>query len=104
MKINGKEIGFEYTIGAFCDFSDYCASNPEVSMARAQMYKALFMNRAYTETHEGAEAITIDEIMHLSQGDYAALMDAIKKAEDAGKKRTVETVDTKKNGSRQTST
>ena len=98
MKINGKEINFEYTIGAYCDFSDYCAQNPEVSLARANAYKALYMNRAYAQAHEGAEAITIDEIMSLPQGEYAEMISAIKKAEEAGNTRTVETVEKKRDG------
>lgn len=100
MTINGKEINFEYTIGAFCDFSDFCAANPEVSMVRANIYKAIAMNKAYCEIH-GGEAITIDEIMKMPQSDYMKLMEAVREAEKAGEKRSVETRDnTKKKDSR----
>ena len=95
MKINGKEIMFEYTIGAMCDFNDYCAKNPDVSLARAQVYKALYMNRAFTQAHEGAESITLDELMHLPGGLYTQLMAEVKAAESAGNERTVETVEKK---------
>lgn len=96
MKINGKEINFEYTIGAFCDFSDYCAANPNVSLARANAYKALYMNRAYAQAHEGAETITIDEIMNLPFSEYNELIAAMKQVEEAGNRRSVETVEKKR--------
>ena len=99
MVINGKEINFEYTIGAFCDFSDYCAANPEVSLIRANIYKAVAMNKAYCEIH-GGEAITIEEIMKMPQSDYMKLMEAVREAEKAGERRTVETRNTKKKDSR----
>ena len=95
MKINGKEINFEYTIGAFCDFSDYCAAHPEVSLARANAHKALYMNRAYAQAHEGAETVTIDEIMNLPYSVYAELLATMKQAEEEGSKRSVETVEKK---------
>ena len=95
MKINGKDIRFEYTIGAFCDYSDYCAAHPDVSMIRAEMYQALFMNRAYAELHPGAETVTLEEMMHLPQADFAELAKEIKSAEAAGSKRSVESVEKK---------
>ena len=98
MKINGKEINFEYTIGAFCDYSDYCADNPDVSLARANAYKALYMNRAYAQAHEGAETVTIEEIMNLPFSVYAELREAMKQAEEEGNKRSVETVEKKRDG------
>lgn len=100
MKINGKDIHFEYTIGAFCDYSDYCAQNTEVSLARASMYKALYMNRAYAEMHEGADTVTIEEIMRLPMDDYPVMLAEVKAAEDAGKKQTVETVEKKQEESK----
>jgi len=97
MKINGKDINFAYTIGAYCDFSDYCAGHPEVSLARASVYKALYCNRAYVQMHEGADTITLEEVMALPQDKYNELMAEVKKAEDSGSKRSVETVEGKKN-------
>ena len=96
MKINGKEINFSYTIGVFCDYSDYCAANPQVSLARANVYKALYMNRAYARAHEGAETITIDEITDLPFSKHEELLEAMKQAEEAGNKRSVETVEKKR--------
>lgn len=97
MIINGKEINFEYTIGAFCDYSDYCVENPDVSLTRAAMHKALAMNRAYAQAHEGAETISIDEIMSLPYSKFAELMAEIKQAENAGSARSVESVEKKQN-------
>lgn len=99
MTINGKEINFEYTIGAYCDFMDYCAEHPDVSMARASVYKAIFMNKAYVSLH-GGETITVEEIMKLPHTEILMLIDAVKAAEAAGEKRSVETKDVKKKDNR----
>lgn len=96
MKINGKEINFTYTIRVFCDYSDYCAANPKVSVARANVYKALFMNRAYARAHEGAETITVDEIMDLPFSEHEELLAAMQQAEEEGNRRSVETVEKKR--------
>lgn len=102
MTINGKEINFEYTIGAYCEFMDFCAEHPDVSLARASVVKAVAMNKAYVGLH-GGDTITIDEIMLLPQTDFMALLDAIKAAEDTGAKRSVETKDVKKKDNRKLS-
>ena len=100
MTINGKDINFEYTIGAYCEFVDYCATYPDVSMARANIYKALAMNKAYAAIH-GGDTVTIEEIMAMPQGEYIELMKAVNEAEKTGGKRSVETRDTKKKDNRQ---
>lgn len=93
MIINGKEINFKSTIGSHCDFMDYCAANPEVSMMRANVYKAVFMNAAFVNGHPAAEKITVEEIMNLPKQDYDRLMAAVAEAEKEGSRQTVETQD-----------
>lgn len=97
MKINGKEINFALSIGAYCDFNDWCVANSEKSIARANVYKALCMNRAYAQAHEGADTITEEELMNLPQYMYTALLDELKKAEDEGNRRSVQSVEKKQN-------
>lgn len=96
MIINGKDIKFKSTIGSHCDFMDYCAANPEVSMMRANVYKAVFMNAAFVNGHPDAEKITVEEIMNLPKQDYDRLMAAVAEAEKEGNRQTVETQDTGK--------
>ena len=93
MKINGKEIFFAHTIGSYCDFLDYCAKNPDVSIMRASCYKALFMNRAYTQAHPEAESITLEEILNLPGNMSAKLIEELENAENEGNRTSVETVE-----------
>lgn len=96
MKIHDKEIGFLYNVGAFCDYNDYVVAHPDVSVATAELYKAEIMSREYAKANEGAEVITVDELRSLMIYELKDVRDAVKAAEDAGTKRTVETVETGK--------
>lgn len=96
MTINGKEIYFKNTIGSHCDFMDYCAAHPEVSMARANIYKALFMNRAFVASNPDADKMDIAEVMDLPGAEYERLVEELKAAEDESNQQTVETVPAKK--------
>lgn len=96
MKIHDKEVGFLYTVGAFCDYNDYVVKNPEVSVATANLYKAEIMSRAYTKVHPEAEPVTVDELRDLMVYELQDVLNAVKEAETAGTKRNVETVDTGK--------
>ena len=95
MRINDKEINFAYTVGAYCDICDYVAANPDVSTATAQMYKAVFMSKAYAEAN-GGETVTIEELRALPFPAYQDVLNEATKAEAEGTKRTVETVSKKK--------
>lgn len=96
MKIHDKEVGFLYTVGAFCDYNDYVVKNPEVSVATANLYKAEIMSREYSKVHDGAEPITVEELRSLMVYELQDVLDAVKAAETAGSKRNVETVETGK--------
>ena len=98
MKIHDKEVGFLYTVGAFCDYNDYVVKNPEVSVATANLYKAELMSRAYAKVHkdDGAEPVTVNELRELMLYELEDVLNAVKAAETAGSKRNVETVETGK--------
>lgn len=96
MKINGKEVGFIYTIGAFCDYSDYVVKNPEVSTSTANLHKIEIMSREYAKLHEEAEVITVDELRGLMIYELQDILEAVKKAEEEGTVRKVETEPGKK--------
>lgn len=94
MKINNREVGFLWSVGAFCDYNDFLVANPEVSIARANIKKAVLMSQAYCEAN-GGEPLTEKELT--SQPVYVIdeLFPAIKAAEEAGSVRTVETQEKK---------
>ena len=96
MKIHDKDVGFLYNVGAFCDYNDYVVAHPDVSVATAELYQAEIMSREYAKANQGAEVITVDELRSLMIYELKDVRDAVKAAEDAGSKRTVETVDTGK--------
>ena len=100
MRINGREIGLLYTIGAFCDYNDYLVANPEVSIARANMQKAVIMSKAYCEVN-GGEPLTLEEVKKLPVYVIDELFPAIQAAEKAGTERTVETQEKKDQGKKE---
>lgn len=95
MIINGREIHFAFTVGSYCDLSDYVVANPDVSTATANLHKAVFMNRAYNQQHGIDDEVTIDELRSLPGPDFALLKDELDKAEKEGAARTVEAVEKK---------
>lgn len=96
MIIHDKEIGFLYTVGAFCDYNDYVVAHQDVSIATANLYKAEAMSRAYAKQHPEADVITVDELRDLTVYEFNDVVEAIKQAEEAGTTRKVETADTGK--------
>ena len=90
MKVNGKEVGFLWSIGAFCDYNDYIVVNPDVSLARANVYKAALMTKAYADAN-GGEFLTVEELNGLPVYVLAEIVEEVNKAEQAGSTRTVET-------------
>lgn len=95
MKINGKDVYFAYTVGAYCDFSDYVVKNPEVSTATATLHKAVFMARAYNLANGIDGELTIDELRAMPAADMVMLKAELDKAEKEGSQRTVEAVEKK---------
>lgn len=94
MKVNGKEVGFLWSIGSFCDYQDYVVNNQDVSLARANVIKAAAMTKAYADVN-GGEYLTVEELSVLPVYVLAEIVDEMKKAEDAGTTRTVETEEKK---------
>lgn len=93
MRIHDKEVGFIYTVGAFCDYNDYVVANPDVSIATANLKKAEIMSKEYARVHPEADVITVDELRDLMVFELQDVLEEVKAAETAGSKRTVETAD-----------
>jgi DNA-binding MarR family transcriptional regulator len=96
MIIHDKEIGFLYTVGAFCDYNDYVVAHPDVSVATANLYKAEVMSKAYAVQHPEAQPITVAELRELMLYELEDVVKAVNEAEKAGTSRKVETADTGK--------
>jgi DNA-binding MarR family transcriptional regulator len=96
MIIHDKEIGFLYTVGAFCDYNDYVVAHPDVSVATANLYKAEVMSKAYAAQHPEAQPITVSELRDLLVYELEDVVKAVNEAEKAGTTRKVETADTGK--------
>lgn len=91
MKINGKEIGFLYTVGAFCDYADWCVSNPKASTMSAALVKIECMTRAYADANGTKDYLTVAELRKMLPYELTEIIAESKKAEDAGNKRQIET-------------
>lgn len=96
MTIKGKEIGFLFNVGAFCDYADWCVANSKASTASAELVKAEYMSRAYAEVNGTKDYITVKELRTLMPYELADVMDEANKAEQAGRERQIETEETPK--------
>lgn len=95
MIINGKEIGFYYSVWAHCELSDYIVSHPDVSATRGIMQKALIMNKAYVKAF-GGETLMVADFENLPASVFIEIQKAISEQEAKDSKITVETKPGKK--------
>ena len=95
MKINNKDIGFRYTIGAKCDYSDFCILHPNMSKNAGLLHLAVMMNKAYNKTNGTEDEITVEELMDLDGYMLTEIESELNKAIEAGSKRKVETIEKK---------
>lgn len=96
MQIKGKEIGFLYTVGAFCDYADWCVANAKASTASAELVKAEYMSRAYAEANGTKDIITVKELRSIMPYELTEIMAEVAKAEKAGRERQIDTEETPK--------
>ena len=54
MIINNRDVGFFYSVGAHCAYSDFLIKNPEASVSAAVLQKAILMNEAWLEARKEA--------------------------------------------------
>ena len=93
MKINGREVGFLYTVGAHCEFSEYCIQHPNAPIATAEMYKAVAMNKAYNSANGIEGGLTIEELQGLMMYEWNDIRDEMKRVEKECSTRQVETIE-----------
>lgn len=96
MTINGREVGFFYSVGAHCAYSDYIIKNPEDSVAAAVLKKAELMNEAWLEAKRDAgetdlpEALTAAELHKLPARVFIELTQILEEQEKKDCEVTVE--------------
>ncbi len=94
MKINGKEYGFFYSVGAVCDINDWIVKNPERSYYSAVMQKAVVMSKAYCKKH-GGTPLTLKDLIDLPAYVLLELETVLTEQEKKDSERTVEIAEDK---------
>lgn len=97
MNINGRDVKFYYSVGAFCSYNDWAVLHPKVSSSTANIILAVAMNAAWHEAHPEDESkpLAEDEIRALPVSDYFLLMQEVQKQQKTDMAATVETVPAK---------
>lgn len=76
VKINGREYGLFYSVGAHCKYDDYVVSNPNSSYTRAIIQKAIIMSEAYSKLH-GGDVLKSSDILGLPNKVFMELKEAV---------------------------
>ena len=98
MQVNGREIGFFYSVWAHCEFNDWVVKNPRSSYATAVIQKAAIMSKAYNDLH-GIKEPPLDpkELRNLPKVVFDELVMETEAAEKRDSERTVESAPAGKN-------
>lgn len=98
MQINGREIGFFYSVWAHCEFNDWIVKNPSSSYASAIVQKAVIMSKAYNDLHGIKEPpLSTKELLGLPKAVFDELQIETDLAEKRDSERTVESAPAGKN-------
>lgn len=96
MKVNGREIGFAWTAGAYVDYNDWIVRNSNSSVVRARVQRVIIMNEEYNRIHnDSAKALTVEEIRGLPVYELEDLFAETDRIVEADGKRQVETKEPK---------
>lgn len=91
MEINGREIGFFYSVLAHIKADRLVSGNPSMPVSEWILHKAVFMSEAYNKAHGIKEgALTLDEIYSLPNSKFDELVEAVKKQEEEDTKTKVQ--------------
>lgn len=98
MQINGREIGFFYSVWAHCEYNDWIVKNPNSSYASAIVQKAVIMSKAYNDLH-GIKEPPLDpkELRNFPKVFFDELVMETEAAEKRDSERTVESAPAGKN-------
>lgn len=97
MRINGRDIGFTYTIGVLCDVADYLKAHPDCTNVTLTLYAAVEMSKAYCAIN-GGEPLTEKELKALPGQMYKELEETIMAIQAADSEPSIETEPVKEKG------
>lgn len=105
MEINGKDIGFFYSVGAKIEFDEIMTSygvktmndlDKKIGYLPMMVKLGVLLNKYYCLDNEGADSITEDEILYHTSGNILdEFMVAVMDAFAGGQEREVETEEKK---------
>lgn len=95
MKLNGKEYGLFWSVGAKCIWERWVVKNQDAPISEGYVMKALAMIDGYNMAHKTNAKITKEEIFNLPSREFAALIAAVDAQEKADTEVTVEVEDEK---------
>lgn len=92
MYLNGREVKFAYTAGAYLDYQEWLISKDKVSEALADVQLAIFMHRAYLKMEgiKDIKPLAVDELVNLKYWQLKELIDESQLAKKADSTQTVE--------------
>lgn len=99
MKIDGKEAGFLYSIGADCDIDDelqkigaqdFAGMIERLGTTKSYVKMAVILNKWWSMQH-GTDPITEKDLMLLNAGNLETLQNAVLKAFQDGRKAGIKT-------------
>ncbi|MDO4749983.1 MAG: hypothetical protein Q4A39_03985 [Eubacteriales bacterium] len=106
MRINGREVGFAWTTGAYVDYNDWIVRNTSASVTRARIERAAIMNAEYNRIHkdEATKPLTVAEIRDLPVYVTEELFKVTDEVVERESKREVETEESKEKNAKSTAT
>lgn len=103
MTINGREVGFAWTSGAYVDYNDWIVRNASSSVVRAKIQRAIIMHAEYNRIHkDSTELMTVGEIRDLPVYELEDLFAETDRIVDTEGKRQVETEEPKEKNAKST--
>lgn len=97
--INGREVGFFYSVGARCDVSEWVIKHgglDRVSADALVLQQAVAMNRAYNDANDvKAEPLTEKELRALPVRELMKLTEVVEKQIRADSEVSIETEEVK---------
>ena len=91
MRINGKEYGMYYSIGAHVAFDNWAIQNPKASWTEGVLMKFTFMVMAHNSLHKiKQEPPTKEELSMLPNSTFEEIAAAVDACEKADSERKVE--------------
>lgn len=94
MEINGKEVGFRYSVGVNIWLQELTIRDPDIPPTKMYMLLAVEMSKAYARAN-GTEALTEDELLEMDLQDFQAIMSEVDIMIKMDKKTTVEIAEPK---------